>query len=114
MTPLLARATADPEWAVKMAPKAIKRLLELCAGREPRGLMRDVIKLVASLEAFDADLQEARARIDELEAKLEDRIGVQKMLDEEIDNLRERVRQLTQGKEPSKQGGIDLSDVEAK
>jgi len=109
MTPSLARALADSDWAVRVAAKAIKRLLEFCEGKEPRGLLRDVIKLVASIEEIEEARRDAVERVEALEVSLEDRIEVEKMLNEEIDALREKVKKLEQSSEPPAEN-VDVLD----
>lgn len=111
MTPSFARALADGEWAARVAAKAIKRLLSFCGGKEPRGLLRDVIKLVASIEELDEARREAVERAEALEAKLEDQVELRKMLDEEIDNLREQVKKLKEGNEPPAENVDVLADA---
>lgn len=96
MTPSFARSLADSDWATRIAPKAIKKLLAVCKEREPRGLLLDVIKLVASFEELDEARLDAVEHVEMLEEKLEDRIELEKMLNDEIDGLRETIRELTE------------------
>ena len=78
------------EWASRVAPKAIRRLLEVCGDREPRGLMLDMVRLAASVDEMALELSRALRRIEQLEEKLQARQALIKHLDHEIESLRNR------------------------
>ena len=80
-----ALALSDPEWAAAKARKAIKAMLRMWP--RPNRLQRDLIKVVASVEALGETVRELQALVAQQETQLERARTVEQELNTRIDEI---------------------------